>query len=71
MRNCYIESKSGIGVSHLHGTHKCIGYKRRCLRRQATQQKLDALQTEFHIRNEKLKQMKKAVAIEAGTAVKF
>ncbi|MDZ7991009.1 MAG: hypothetical protein RM022_025985 [Nostoc sp. EfeVER01] len=29
------------------------------------------LQAEFDIRSEKLKQMKKAVAIEAGTAVKF
>ena len=36
-----------------------------------SQQKLDALQAEFDIRSEKLKQMKKAVAIEAGTAVKF
>ncbi|MEH2297154.1 hypothetical protein [Nostoc sp.] len=32
---------------------------------------LDALQAEFDIRSEKFKQMKKAVAIEAGTAVKF
>ncbi|MCC5660589.1 hypothetical protein LC608_27135 [Nostoc sp. XA010] len=54
-----------IAVSHLHGTYKSIDYKRR------SQQKLDALQTEFDIRNEKLKQMKKAVAIETGTAVKF
>ncbi|MEH2088216.1 hypothetical protein [Nostoc sp.] len=39
--------------------------------RRRSQQKLDALQAEFDIRSEKLKQMKKAVAIEAGTAVKF
>lgn len=39
--------------------------------RRRSQQKLDALQAEFDIRSEKFKQMKKAVAIEAGTAVKF
>ena len=54
-----------IAVSHLHGTHKSIDYKRR------SQQKLDALQAEFDIRSEKFKQMRKAVAIETGTAVKF
>ncbi|MGV0107874.1 hypothetical protein NSTCB13_06777 [Nostoc sp. DSM 114160] len=36
-----------------------------------SQQKLDALQAEFDIRSEKFKQMNKALAIEAGTAVKF
>ncbi|MEH1811728.1 MAG: hypothetical protein V7K26_10305 [Nostoc sp.] len=36
-----------------------------------SQQKLDALQAEFDIRSEKFKQMKKAVAVEAGTVVKF
>ncbi|MDZ8070500.1 MAG: hypothetical protein RMY64_33645 [Nostoc sp. DedQUE08] len=36
-----------------------------------SQQKLDALQAEFDIRSEKLRQMKKALAIEAATAVKF
>lgn len=39
--------------------------------RRRSQQKLDALQAEFDIRSEKLRQMKKALAIEAGTAVKF
>ncbi|MEH2256316.1 hypothetical protein [Nostoc sp.] len=39
--------------------------------RRRSQQKLDALQAEFDIRSEKFKQMKKAVAIEAGTAIKF
>jgi hypothetical protein len=39
--------------------------------RRRSQQKLDALEVEFDIRSEKFKQMKKAVAIEAGTAVKF
>ncbi|MEH2361435.1 caspase family protein [Nostoc sp.] len=39
--------------------------------RRRSQQKLDALQAEFDIRSDKFRQMKKAVAIEAGTAVKF
>ncbi|MEH2444913.1 MAG: hypothetical protein V7K18_03735 [Nostoc sp.] len=39
--------------------------------RRRSQQKLDALQAEFDIHSEKFKQMKKAVAIEADTAVKF
>ncbi len=39
--------------------------------RRRSHQKLDALQAEFDIRSEKFKQMKKAVAIEAATAVKF
>ena len=39
--------------------------------RRRSQQKRDALQVELDIRSEKFKQMKKAVAIEAGTAVKF
>ncbi|WP_375510014.1 hypothetical protein [uncultured Nostoc sp.] len=54
-----------LTVSRLHTTHKYIKYKRR------SQQKLDALQAEFDIRSEKFKQMTKAIAIEAGTAVKF
>ncbi len=45
--------------------------------RRRSQQKLDTLQVESNcqvesnIRSEKFKQIKKAVAIEAGTAVKF
>ncbi|QMS91250.1 hypothetical protein HUN01_28005 [Nostoc edaphicum CCNP1411] len=39
--------------------------------RRRSHQKLDALQAEFDIRSEKFEQMKKAVAIEAATAVKF
>ncbi|MBN3943776.1 caspase family protein [Nostoc sp. NMS9] len=37
--------------------------------RRRSQQKLDAFQAEFDIRSEKLKQIKKAVAIEAGKVV--
>ncbi|MEH1904817.1 MAG: hypothetical protein V7L04_26300 [Nostoc sp.] len=39
--------------------------------RRRSQQKLDALQAEFDIRSQKFKQKKKAIAIEAATAVKF
>ncbi|MEH2382110.1 MAG: hypothetical protein V7K27_25010 [Nostoc sp.] len=52
-------------VSHLHTTNLTARQRRR------SQQKLGALQAEFDIPSEKFKQIKKAVAIEAGTAVKF
>ncbi|BAY07555.1 caspase family protein [Calothrix sp. NIES-2098] len=39
--------------------------------RRRSQQRLYALQAEWNLRNEKVKQMRQALAIEAGTAVKF
>lgn len=39
--------------------------------RRRSQHKLDTLQGEWNIRTEKVKQMRQALAIEAGTAVKF